>query len=601
MKKSKKISVFVTLALSLIFLACETPSSSSNNSGGSTPTTPATPEGGGNTPTSPNNPGNTPTTPTTPEGGGNTPITPTVYYTVTFDSKGGSPVESQHIASGQKASKPANPTKENVETTTYSFGNWYTSNDAGVSLTNTPFDFENTPITADITLYAKWLENAISASYTVKHYKQKLSGNGYDEVTGDRQTISSFVGEQTAATTKNYEGFTAQSFTQKTITANNTVIVEIYYNRNTYTVTYDDGIEENDITVPTSATYRYGETVNINFTNIGSNAGYSFVGWANGSTIFKQNETTTFIIGTENVTLIAKWLYAFHENVTNAENGFLYFGDFPQSLKDSNVIVDENDSRICGDFTYYAGNDGNFYAKAEDKFDRQMKYYKVEPIKWKVLTNDYNGSGKKLLLANNVLMVMQFYEYTDSRGTYANPIHMNNYEKSRIRAYLNGLNYTIRTSDNAQDETESIFHWKGFLYTAFTSSARNKIYTSSVVNNERSTNPDNKYNQWNKGKNSNACNTTKDKILLLSLQEATTASYGFDENYDASGSNNTRIHTPTAFCKAEGTNAGRQWWLRSPYYNDSIRINMVKETGTIYNARCVEDYSCGVLPALCLE
>lgn len=55
-----------------------------------------------------------------------------------------------------------------------------------------------------------------------------------------------------------------------------------------------------------------------------------------------------------------------------------------------------------------------------------MKYYKVEPIKWKVLTNDYNGSGKKLLLANNVLMVMQFYEYTDSRGTYANPIHMNN-------------------------------------------------------------------------------------------------------------------------------------------------------------------------------
>ena len=101
MKKSKKISVFVTLALSLIFLACETPSSSSNNSGGSTPTTPAT-----------------------PEGGGNTPITPTVYYTVTFDSKGGSPVESQHIASGQKASKPANPTKENVETTTYSFGKY---------------------------------------------------------------------------------------------------------------------------------------------------------------------------------------------------------------------------------------------------------------------------------------------------------------------------------------------------------------------------------------------------------------------------------------------------------------------------------------------
>jgi len=78
MKKSRKISVFVTLAVSLLFLACETPSSSGNDSGstnngnGSTPTTPATPEGGGNTPTSPDNPGNTPTNPDNPEGAGTT-------------------------------------------------------------------------------------------------------------------------------------------------------------------------------------------------------------------------------------------------------------------------------------------------------------------------------------------------------------------------------------------------------------------------------------------------------------------------------------------------------------------------------------------------
>lgn len=78
MKKSRKINVFVTVALSLLFLACETPSSSGNDSGstnngnGSTPTTPANPEGGGNTPTSPDNPGNTPTNPDNPEGGGTT-------------------------------------------------------------------------------------------------------------------------------------------------------------------------------------------------------------------------------------------------------------------------------------------------------------------------------------------------------------------------------------------------------------------------------------------------------------------------------------------------------------------------------------------------
>ncbi len=86
MKKSRKISVFVTVALSLLFLACETPSSSgndsdsTNNGNGSTPTTPATPEGGGNTPTSPSNPGNTPTNPDNPEGGGGTTNPPAPIY-----------------------------------------------------------------------------------------------------------------------------------------------------------------------------------------------------------------------------------------------------------------------------------------------------------------------------------------------------------------------------------------------------------------------------------------------------------------------------------------------------------------------------------------
>ncbi len=104
MKKSRKISVFVTVALSLLFLACETPSSSSNNSGGSTQTTPANPEGGGNTPTSPNNPGNTPTTPTTPEGGGNTPTSP--------DNPGNTPTNPDNPEGGGGTTNPTAPKHE---------------------------------------------------------------------------------------------------------------------------------------------------------------------------------------------------------------------------------------------------------------------------------------------------------------------------------------------------------------------------------------------------------------------------------------------------------------------------------------------------------
>ena len=88
------------------------------------------------------------------------PETPTVYYTVKFDSKGGSNVETQKIESGKKATKPTNPTKAAIATEIYTFNNWYTSADEGVTLADTAYDFD-TPVTSDITLYAKW--NTIAA------------------------------------------------------------------------------------------------------------------------------------------------------------------------------------------------------------------------------------------------------------------------------------------------------------------------------------------------------------------------------------------------------------------------------------------------------
>ena len=85
----------------------------------------------------------------------------TTYYTVSFNSNGGTEVKSQSIESGKKATKPADPTKAATEAETYAFDNWYTSEDEGTTLSDTAFDF-NTPITKDITLYAKWTVNAVT-------------------------------------------------------------------------------------------------------------------------------------------------------------------------------------------------------------------------------------------------------------------------------------------------------------------------------------------------------------------------------------------------------------------------------------------------------
>ena len=82
--------------------------------------------------------------------------TPAVkYYTVTFNSNGGTEVTSQKIESGKKATKPADPTKQETATEAFAFDNWYTSTDGGATLSDTTFDF-NTAVKADITLYAKW-------------------------------------------------------------------------------------------------------------------------------------------------------------------------------------------------------------------------------------------------------------------------------------------------------------------------------------------------------------------------------------------------------------------------------------------------------------
>ena len=73
-------------------------------------------------------------------------------YTVTFDSDGGSDVASQTIEEGNRATKPADPTKEG-----YDFVGWYNG--------NTEFEFDEV-ITGDITLTAKWNIITYNIEYT---------------------------------------------------------------------------------------------------------------------------------------------------------------------------------------------------------------------------------------------------------------------------------------------------------------------------------------------------------------------------------------------------------------------------------------------------
>ena len=76
-------------------------------------------------------------------------------YTVTYESNGGSTVPSQTVKYNETANKPADPTKSG-----YTFAGWYTEE----KLTN-KYDFA-TPVTGNITLYAKWTRNYAPRPYT---------------------------------------------------------------------------------------------------------------------------------------------------------------------------------------------------------------------------------------------------------------------------------------------------------------------------------------------------------------------------------------------------------------------------------------------------
>ena len=70
-------------------------------------------------------------------------------HTVTFNTGEGSAVDSQVVADGAKATKPADPTRDG-----YVFAGWYADADL-----KSPYDF-STSVTKDLTLYAKWVKGS---------------------------------------------------------------------------------------------------------------------------------------------------------------------------------------------------------------------------------------------------------------------------------------------------------------------------------------------------------------------------------------------------------------------------------------------------------
>ena len=332
-----------------------------------------------------------------------------------------------------------------------------------------------------------------------------------------------------------------------------------------------------------------------------------FLGWYGDKELTKEFDFTSPI--TNDTEVYAKWSYKFHAkpkiltgytspNNTNNTWTYVAFGDWPQTIKASDVTVDKSKSKQMGMFTYYLGSDGNYYV------EHKSEYYNVEPIVWRVLNKDYASTGQALLLAEKILTGGIRYYVDLNKRTIAgakegesDTVYPNNYKYSTIRAWLNGLDVVKSDSEN-----DSTYKDKGFLQTAFTTSAQNLIEETTVDNSKEST-----FGRGETGgDNPYVCTNTSDKIFLLSEREATTAGYGFVE-YNEYGEGNTRIRVTTDYAQATGAyqdgtaGYGGWWWLRSPnYHNESVAC-IINIDGLATYSSIVEDASVGVVPALYIE
>ena len=289
-----------------------------------------------------------------------------------------------------------------------------------------------------------------------------------------------------------------------------------------------------------------------------------------------------------------------YESPNNTDDTWTYvaFGEWPQSEAKGFTPTTQAISYGIFKENYYEEDDGK-YVKVDGK------YYKVEPIVWRVLNKDYASTGRALLLAENILTggIPYYSVYNVKRTIGGVEIFTNNYEHSQIRAFLNGLSYEYKESDSAEQIEKDEYKDAGFLQTAFTPDVHNLIANTIVDNSARST-TDAEQNLPQATKY--ACGYTKDKIFLLSEQEATTAGYGFAA-YDPREEGNTRIRVTTDYAQITGAyqdgtaGYGGWWWLRSPFYDDESCARIIRYDGSDFDVSYVYDAEVGVVPALCIQ
>lgn len=177
-----------------------------------------------------------------------------------------------------------------------------------------------------------------NVDYTVIYYQQNLNDDNYTEV--ERETTQGLTNSQVPELTKEYPGFTRLIYERPNIAADGSTVVEVYYDRNYYLMSFDLGGGYG--TEPVYA--RYGAPVGE--VAEPSRAGYTFAGWSLDGVKTDVPET----MPAENVTYTAIW-----EAAGKAKVSVVFWGENADDTDYSYINTQEIYLQPDTEFTYSEG------------------------------------------------------------------------------------------------------------------------------------------------------------------------------------------------------------------------------------------------------
>lgn len=255
-----------------------------------------------------------------------------VTFNVSFETDGGTEIETASVLYEKKLSKPNDPEK-----TGYVFDGWY-EDEAFV----TAYDFDS-KVTEDMRIYAKY-KPASGITYTVQRWLQTVDKSEY--ILGSEEELAGTTGESVSVLKKDIAGFTANGDGDLTgtVKADGSLVLTAFYDRNDYKITFDaqngDENETKDVT--------YGATFEC---PVVTKTGYEFLGWFDKNGVEIKPEYT---MPARDLDLFAHWKAALG-TAYKIEHWVQDITGTDYELESTDELTGQTDSLVTAEYKSYDG------------------------------------------------------------------------------------------------------------------------------------------------------------------------------------------------------------------------------------------------------